>query len=613
MKINLLLFSLLLFITISNAQNNIGIGTTTPNPSALLDLTSTTKGFLLPRMTYTQRIGIGSPATSLMVYQTNSGGFPIQSSGLYFYDGLLWKRLARSDETGGGGSSGWTVAGDDQYSNLSGDVGIGTSSPTSKFHLVGNFLQVSGNYTLNNANGILQFQNNGVNKAFIQLSGNNIRLGVNSGNSAGRLIVRMNNKEHFVIDSTGETGIGTSTPSAQLHIRASTGYDALALHTLEPTENPTIQFYSSTASGNTSAKKAFIQLSDTDDLRFGTNSGNSNGKLVFRLNGSDKVIVTPVGNMGIGTLPIARLHIDGGQDADPNPTIGNGYLMMGDVGSTNLILDNNEILARNGLNSSPLTIQNEGGDLSVGSGNRLFVGDNGNVGIGTGTPTSKLQIPTGSLASLTSHGYLHLGQTTGINMVFDNNEIQARNNGNGSVLYLQRSGGTLDISSHTTINPISGSGEVLRIEGTNPNIGFYYGSNYSFISQTGNKLWIGVNGGPLQLDGTQIAIGSINANAPQYKLTVQGKVICEELKVELYNSWPDYVFADEYQLQPLHELKTFIDSQHHLPNIPKATEVARDGFEVGEMNRKLLEKVEELTLYVIQLQEQIDQLKEKKE
>ncbi|HXR82328.1 MAG TPA: hypothetical protein VN763_15490, partial [Saprospiraceae bacterium] len=276
------------------------------------------------------------------------------------------------------------------------------------------------------------------------------------------------------------------------------------------------------------------------------------------------------------------------------------------------ILDNNEILARNGLNSSPLTIQNEGGDLKVGSSNRLFVGEDGNVGIGSGSPTSKLQIPSGSGAGLTSHGYLHLGQTNGSNVVFDNNEIQARNNGGAATLFLQRSGGYLDIGSAVRINPISGSGELLRLEGINPNIGFYYGNYYSFISQTDNKLWIGVNGGPLQLDGTQIAIGSINTNAPNYKLTVSGKVICEELKVELYGSWPDYVFADEYQLQPLHELKSFIDANHHLPNIPKATEVAKDGFEVGEMNRKLLEKVEELTLYVIQLQEQIDQLKVEK-
>jgi len=611
MKFSILLLGLLFSFFLSTAQNNVGIGTTSPSACALLDLTSTNKGFLFPRMTYSQRIAIGSLTPGLLVYQTNAVG--LFQSGIYFYDGTQWKRIARSDEITGGGSSGWTISGDDQYSNLAGNVGIGTSDPTAKLHLVGNLLQVSGTYTMNNASGILQFQNNAVNKGFVQLSGNNLRLGTSTGNSLGRFIVRMNSVDRFMIDSTGEAGLGTSSPIGQLHIRASTGNDALTIHTQTSTETATIQFYNSTTGGSALDKKAFLQLSDTEDLRLGTNSGNSSGKMIIRMNGSDNVIFSPTGNVGIGTAPIAKLHIDNGQDADPNPYNGNGYLMMGEVGSTNLILDNNEILARNALESSPLTLQNEGGDLKVGSTNRLFVGDNGNVGIGTATSTSKLQIPSGNGVGLSTHGYLHLGQTTGTNVVFDNNEIQARNNGGAATLFLQRSGGYLDIGSAVRINPISGSGELLRLEGINPNIGFYYGNYYSFISQTDNKLWIGVNGGPLQLDGTQIAIGSINTNAPNYKLTVSGKVICEELKVELYGSWPDYVFADEYQLQPLHELKSFIDAHHHLPNIPKATEVAKDGFEVGEMNRKLLEKVEELTLYVIQLQEQIDQLQDKKQ
>jgi hypothetical protein len=113
----------------------------------------------------------------------------------------------------------------------------------------------------------------------------------------------------------------------------------------------------------------------------------------------------------------------------------------------------------------------------------------------------------------------------------------------------------------------------------------------------------------LHIDADQIAIGSVQSTADGYKLAVTGKIICEELKVELIADWPDYVFSDHYALSPLHELKSFIEVNNHLPNIPSATEVQKEGFEVGEMNRKLLEKVEELTLYVISLQEQIDELK----
>jgi hypothetical protein len=74
-------------------------------------------------------------------------------------------------------------------------------------------------------------------------------------------------------------------------------------------------------------------------------------------------------------------------------------------------------------------------------------------------------------------------------------------------------------------------------------------------------------------------------------------------------NWPDYVFADDYKLTPLNELKSFIDTHQHLPDIPKAEDVQKNGFEVGEMNKMLLRKVEELTLYMIDQQEQIDALK----
>jgi hypothetical protein len=225
-------------------------------------------------------------------------------------------------------------------------------------------------------------------------------------------------------------------------------------------------------------------------------------------------------------------------------------------------------------------------------------------------PDSKLYIPSGDDAGITSDGYIHLGLINSTNLLLDNNEILARNDGVLSTLYLQNDGGTVHIGAHTTINT-GGNGEVLRLDGTNPNIGFYQSGVYkSFLSQSGSELFMGNNAGRVHLDGTQIAIGSVNSNASAYKLTVSGKIICEELKVELYANWPDYVFNDEYDLQPIQELKSFIATNNHLPNIPKASEVAENGLEVGEMNRKLLEKVEELTLYIIQLQDQIDEIKQ---
>lgn len=637
----------------NNNPGGVGVGTAAaPNASAILDVTSTTKGFLFPRMTFAQRNAIGTPAPGLLVYQTDA--FGTFTSGVYFYDGSLWKRMARADEIsgGGGGPTGWTIAGDNQYSNLVGNVGIGTAAPTSKFHLVGNLLTENGTITINNPTAILQLQNAGVNKGFMQLSGNNVRIGTNSGNTGGQFIVRMNGNTNMVIDSTGDVGIGTATPErklhvndgsilisypgmfagipyaplvnfemttedekkaglrfirdgntlaemlytedaenpnyislsadgpakkdfllnsssrvginmngtdfnpvAQLHVRASNGNDAIAIHSALSVDNATIQFYDATLpGGNANEKKTFIELQDVNNLRMGTNSGNTTGDLIIRMNGTDQVMVDQAGKVGIGTFPpISKLHIDGGTDVEPNPLDGNGYLMLGDPIYTNVIFDNNEILARNGANSATLTVQNDGGAFKVGSTHKLYVGDNGNVGINTGNPLAKLDVI----------GRIRVDQ--------DN--------------------------------------EAIGITGNNPYIGLWFNDIYrSKIQQLSDQLYINSND-KIHLDGDQVAIGNMLSTADGYKLTVTGKIICEELKVELAGNWPDYVFADEYQLPPLHQLKTYIETNHHLPNIPKADEVEKEGFEVGEMNRKLLEKVEELTLYVIKLQEQIDLLK----
>ncbi len=77
--------------------------------------------------------------------------------------------------------------------------------------------------------------------------------------------------------------------------------------------------------------------------------------------------------------------------------------------------------------------------------------------------------------------------------------------------------------------------------------------------------------------------------------------------------WPDYVFDKSYNLMPLSETEQYIQANRHLPNVPSAAEVEADGMSVGEMNKVLLQKVEELTLYVIELHKQIDELKKERE
>jgi len=108
--------------------------------------------------------------------------------------------------------------------------------------------------------------------------------------------------------------------------------------------------------------------------------------------------------------------------------------------------------------------------------------------------------------------------------------------------------------------------------------------------------------------GGNVSIGT-SAVASGYKLSINGKAICEELKVQLSGNWPDYVFRKEYNLMPLSQLEQFINTNQHLPNIPKASEIEKSGIEVGDMQKRMMEKIEELTLYIIDLQKQVEELK----
>ena len=97
-------------------------------------------------------------------------------------------------------------------------------------------------------------------------------------------------------------------------------------------------------------------------------------------------------------------------------------------------------------------------------------------------------------------------------------------------------------------------------------------------------------------NGGKVGIGTAN---PDEKLAVNGTIHAKEVRVDL-NNWPDYVFESTYKLPTLEELEQQIKEKGHLPNIPSAEEVEKNGAQLGEMNKKLLEKIEELTLYTIQ-------------
>ncbi|MEM9981554.1 MAG: hypothetical protein AAF734_03590 [Bacteroidota bacterium] len=91
-----------------------------------------------------------------------------------------------------------------------------------------------------------------------------------------------------------------------------------------------------------------------------------------------------------------------------------------------------------------------------------------------------------------------------------------------------------------------------------------------------------------------------------FKMAIEGNLVVEEMLVDLREDWPDYVFEEDYDLMPLINLQTYIQTHGHLPNIPSAQEVQTEGgIYVGAINTKLLEKIEELTLYTLAQEEKL--------
>lgn len=114
----------------------------------------------------------------------------------------------------------------------------------------------------------------------------------------------------------------------------------------------------------------------------------------------------------------------------------------------------------------------------------------------------------------------------------------------------------------------------------------------------------------MKIDASTGNVGIGTDNTGTFKLAVEGKIGAREIKVTLTNPWPDYVFGKNYRLPNLAEVEKHIKTYNHLPGMPSSAEVEKNGgIELGEMNRKLLEKVEELTLYMIDLKKENEQIK----
>jgi len=111
------------------------------------------------------------------------------------------------------------------------------------------------------------------------------------------------------------------------------------------------------------------------------------------------------------------------------------------------------------------------------------------------------------------------------------------------------------------------------------------------------------------LEDGNVGIGRVN---PGYQLDVEGTIRACEVKVES-NSWCDYVFAPDYNLMPLEDVEQYAKNNGHLPGMPTEEEVTSGDLKLGDMQRRQMEKIEELTLYIIELQNQLERLRSENE
>lgn len=105
----------------------------------------------------------------------------------------------------------------------------------------------------------------------------------------------------------------------------------------------------------------------------------------------------------------------------------------------------------------------------------------------------------------------------------------------------------------------------------------------------------------------RLGIGTTDPGS--FRLAVEGKLGARSIQVTQTNPWPDFVFEQDYDLRSLSELESYINAEKHLPGVPSAEEVAENGIDLGDMDAVLLEKIEELTLYMIELKKENEVLK----
>ncbi|RDI09810.1 hypothetical protein [Flavobacterium sp. AG291] len=224
----------------------------------------------------------------------------------------------------------------------------------------------------------------------------------------------------------------------------------------------------------------------------------------------------------------------------------------------------------------------------------------GSVGIGTSTPTVRLDV----IRTLST-----LGASTN-NMAYFGYRRSTNNQG----LFIQNL--TYAIPGSDPFNVMTGYGNRILSVDNSANAGFIEFGTPATSNTTKSAVSFGNNFVEFmrinENGKVRIGLGANDLKTPDgYKLFVEQGILTEKVKVAVAGQvdWADYVFAPDYKLMPLEEVEQFTKENNHLPNVPSASEMVNNGLDVAKMDAKLLEKIEELTLYLIEQNKQIDVLK----
>jgi len=386
----------------------------------------------------------------------------------------------------------------------------------------------------------------------------------------------------MVIAQDGKIGVGTDAPQATLHIN-SMDINSVSQQLLQLT-TPTC-----TTGFNVSYNN------NTKEITFKQQEG---GKFFIEgLNGG--FVIAQDGKIGMGTdAPQATLHIN---SMDIN-SVSQQLLQL----TTPTCTTGFNVFYNRDIKDITFKQQEAAKFFIEGPGGGLAIVQDGKIGMGTVAPKEKVHINDGNLlisaTSASTKNVIQMGE--GLNS-WNIDRLNSRADGYGLHFWVDENGTT-------------GPGERAGS-----------GGSVLFLSSSG-KVGVGTKTPTAKFDVS----GDFKARTADITntLTVQSATIADlltvdrirvedllcarEVKVQIKPCWPDYVFSKNYNLMPLQELEQFVNENQHLPNIPSAAEVEENGIELGEMNAKLLKKVEELTLYLLQqekkmveLQKQIDELK----